>query len=664
MLSLIRALPAPINTLIGLGIFGGGSYIGGALLAAVLGAPGGIEHSTTAVDVSSPASSSNVVTAAPTAPSTDASSVAISPKESIAPEAFFGTNDHAAVYGNDFMAVAAHPAASQTAATILQEGGHAIDALIAAQAMLNLVEPQSSGIGGGGFLLYWDAEKQRLFTYDGRETAPSAEDGGLFRNADGSSKSFWEAVVGGRSVGVPGLLSMLDLAHRNHGALDWDRLFDPAIDTARQGFPVSGRLASLLAKDPIPEDMTVARQYFSRADGTPLQPGDILENPELADTFQMIADQGIGVFYEGEIAEDLVATVRSAPRNPGVLTLEDMASYRAVLRDNLCAPYHQYKVCGMPPPSSGGLTVLQTLGLLEKTDLRTLSPGDPRSIRLIAEAMKLAYADRDRYIADPDFVPVPTDGMINTKYLTKRAGFMDMTSALKSPMPPGNPPKGDGAMLPVINDGTLELPSTTHITIVDAKGNVASMTSSIEMGFGSRLMVRGFLTNNQLTDFSMRTKDKDGTPTANRVEADKRPRSSMAPTIVFGYDGQPTHAIGSPGGSRIIGYVTQALVGMLDWDLSVQEAIDLPHYLNRNGPIEMETDSRLIVLAGDLQKAGYEVKMRPMASGLHGVRILGDVIVGGADPRREGLAVSERNHDPDLATAFEKVIPPTLSGKD
>lgn len=648
MLGLIRRLPGPVNALLGLALFGAISYYGGALLACILGSPG---------DGSRWAASEAAQSAS------DASSLPISPKEAIAPEAFFGVNDNEAVYGNRYMAVAAHPAASQAAATVIEDGGTAIDALIAAQMVLNLVEPQSSGIGGGGFLLYWDAARQELFTYDGRETAPMAADGGLFRNPDGSAKSFWEAVVGGRSVGVPGLLKMLAMAHDTHGAVDWATLFEPAIGLAEKGFPVSARLASLLADDPIPEDMDVARDYFYD-DGAPLKPGDVLENPELAETFREIASDGVTAFYEGEIAEDIVATVQDAPRNPGVLTLEDMAAYRAIRRDNLCMPYRQYTVCGMPPPSSGGLTVLQTLALLERYDIGALDANNVLSIRLVSEAMKLAYADRDRYIADPDFVAVPTEGMLDETYIEKRSRFMDLTFALKSAMPPGRPPQGDGASLPIIGDTALEVPSTTHITIVDEAGNVASMTSSIEMGFGSRLMVRGFLLNNQLTDFSTSQRDRDGKPTANRLEPGKRPRSSMAPTIVLGYDGTPTHAIGSPGGSRIIGYVTQSLIGMLDWGLSVQEAVDLPHYLNRNGPIEMETDSRLIVLAGELQKAGYKLKMRPMASGLHGVHIIGNFMVGGADPRREGKAISERNRDTDLQNAFEGLYPKDMDVDD
>lgn len=653
-MKLIHLIPGPINAAVGLVLLGGASLFGGELIATLLGGPIGSETE---------------VLPEPKAAATrgDADSHRISPKESIAPEAFFGVNDHDSVYGDRYMVSAAHPAASQIGAGVLESGGSAIDALIATQMALNLVEPQSSGIGGGGFLLYWDADKGELFTYDGRETAPLAEDGQLWRNPDGSTKKFWQAVVGGRSVGVPGLLRMLEMAHLNHGAVDWNGLFQPAIELAETGFPVSPRLASLLAKEPIAKDMVQAFDYFTEG-GVWHKPGHLLKNQPFADTLRAIATGGADAFYAGPIAADIVAATTGAPRNAGVMTLEDLANYKAIRRDNLCAPYRQYRICGMPPPSSGGLTVLQTLGLLEGTDIHHSGPNQVHAIRLIAEAMKLAYADRDRYIGDPDFVSVPSAGMLDPGYLTKRARFMDMTAALKSAMPPGEPPLGDGASLPVIEDSTLELPSTTHITIVDEKGNVASMTSSIEMGFGSRVMVRGFLLNNQLTDFATRKADKDGTPTANRLEAGKRPRSSMAPTIVFGPNGTPTHAIGSPGGSRIIGYVAQALIGMLDWDLSVQEAIEMPHYLNRNGPIELETDSRLIVLAGDLQDAGYrKLKMRPMASGLHGVEIVGvgdgdggesprGFLVGGADPRREGQAVSERNYDPNLANAFNELI--------
>ncbi|MEQ9458146.1 MAG: gamma-glutamyltransferase family protein [Alphaproteobacteria bacterium] len=560
------------------------------------------------------------------------------------------------VYARDYMMVAAHPVASQVGAAVLDDGGSAIDAIIAAQLVLNLVEPQSSGIGGGGFLLYWDEAGQELFSYDGRETAPEDGSGDYVRDENGEFRSFADALTGGASVGVPGLLRMLEMAHRDHGSTPWTTLFGPAIELAENGFPVSVRLHGLLGDTPYLNEIEPAASYFYDEAGTPHPVGTVLTNPDLAATFREISVSGADAFYEGEIAADIAAAVQGAERNPGALTTQDMARYEAVRRGNLCLHYRIYRVCGMPPPSSGVSTVLHILGLLEYSD-RNIGDYGPMTLdaaRLFGEAMRLAFADRNQFVADSDFVSVPLAEMLAVPYLARRAGTMDFSHATKPPRRPGNP-TGDRAFLDLAPDLTPELPSTTHLVAVDRNGNVASMTSSIENGFGSRLMVRGFLLNNQLTDFAW-SDTREGRPVANRYEPLKRPRSSMAPTIVFGPDGAPRLAIGSPGGSRIIGYVAQALVGVLDWDLSIQEAIDLPHYLNRNGAMELEDHTQLDRLEPLLSEQGYEVQRRAMTSGLHGVELAGGFLIGGADPRREGLAVGEGNLTRDLNAVFQSLI--------
>ena len=535
------------------------------------------------------------------------------------------------------MIAAANPYAARAGLEILREGGSAVDAAIAAQMVLNLVEPQSSGIGGGGFMLAFDAGDGRLRAYDGRETAPATATPELFIGADGAPLGFYDAVIGGRSVGVPGLVAMLEDAHRRHGRLSWSRLFEPAIVLAEQGFPISPRLHALISEAPGVDRYADARAYFFTADGAPKPIGARLANPALAATLRAIAAGGAEAFYRGAIAADIVAAVRGAEGNPGLMTLDDLAGYDAKELDAVCRPYRQWRICGMGPPSSGGVTTLGIMGLLEGFDLAALAPGSAEAVHLISEASRLAYADRARFLADSDFVAVPVRGLLDRTYLAGRAAVIDPARSMGEAAP-GAPPYSDGAL--GADDPGTERFSTTHISVVDADGNAVSMTTSIESAFGSRLMVRGFLLNNQITDFSFRPA-VDGMPVANRVAPGKRPRSSMAPTLVFDADGRLMLVVGSPGGSRIIGYVVQTLIAVLDWGLDVRRAVALPHHTNRNGPVDLEQDTALAALEAALVDRGHEVRVRPLTSGLHAIAIVPRGLEGAADPRREGVALGD-----------------------
>ncbi|MDR9395382.1 MAG: gamma-glutamyltransferase [Roseovarius sp.] len=535
----------------------------------------------------------------------------------------------------DWMVAAANPLAVEAGARILSDGGTAADAMVAVQAVLGLVEPQSSGLGGGAFLVWYDAESGQLTTLDGRETAPMAATPRLFLNAEGAPLDFFEAVVGGRSVGVPGTPAMMKAAHDRWGGRDWAGLFDDAIGLAEDGFEVSPRLASMVAFDAVRlTRFGPTRDYFF-ADGKLPEVGQTLRNPDYAATLRVLAKQGTAPFYTGAIARDIVRTVRTAPGNPGGLSEADMALYRVKERAPVCVDYRGHDVCGMGPPSSGGLTVGQILGLLENHDLPGLGPESPEAWRLIGDASRLAFADRGHYMADSDFVPVPTKGLIEKDYLARRAELLAGDDALPEVQP------GAPAFDHALNWGqsrSFERPSTSHISIVDSHGNALSMTTTIENAFGSRLMVRGFLLNNELTDFSFRSHE-DGRAVANAVAPGKRPRSSMAPTIVL-KDGRPALLVGSPGGSRIIGYVAKTIIAHLDWKMDVQQAVSLPHLVNRFGVYDVETGSAAEALAAPLADMGYEVNRRVLNSGLHAIS-LGAALKGGADPRREGVAFGE-----------------------
>ena len=538
------------------------------------------------------------------------------------------------VEASDWMVAAANPLAVQAGADVLAAGGTAADALVAVQAMLGLVEPPSSGLGGGAFLVYYDAGSGELTTLDGRETAPLAATPRLFQDENGEPLGFFDAVVGGLSVGTPGTPALMQAAHERWGRMDWAGLLQPAADLAEAGFAVSPRLSALIASDADHLSRFPATAAYFMPGGTPLAVGQTLSNPEYAQTLQAMATGGAEVFYTGEIAADIVSTVRSAEGNPGVLSETDLSIYEVKERAPVCASYRAHDVCGMGPPSSGGLTVGQILGMLEGFDL-SAGPGDADVRRLIGDASRLAFADRGRYMADSDYVPVPVQGLIDPAYLSDRAGALSGDKALQDAAP--GTPAFDHALL-WADDASLELPSTSHFVIVDAEGSVASVTTTIENGFGSRLMVRGFLLNNELTDFSFRS-HSEGVPVANRVEPGKRPRSSMAPTIVM-KDNAPVLAIGSPGGSRIIGYVAESIIAWLDWGMNVQQAVSVPHAVNRFGTYDLEEGSAATALEQELTQMGYEVNIRALTSGLHAIS-LGETLQGGADPRREGIALGQ-----------------------
>jgi gamma-glutamyltranspeptidase/glutathione hydrolase len=535
-----------------------------------------------------------------------------------------------------YMVAAANPLAADAGLQILRAGGNAIDAAIAVQMVLTLVEPQSSGIGGGGFLLYHDAADGALEAYDGRETAPAAATPTMFLRPDGKEMDFYEAVVGGLSVGTPGVLRMLELAHRDHGRLPWASLFDPAIRLAEQGFEVTPRLHQLIKEEQYFGNSAKALAYFYEPDGSPLAVGSRLRNPELAQTLRAIAAGGADAFYAGPIANDIVATVEHSASQPGRLTLADLAGYHAVKRTPVCLVYRVWNVCSMPPPSSGGIAMLQILGFLEGYNMPTVEPNSPSAVHLIAEASRLAYADRNRYVADPDFVPVPTAEMLASDYLRKRARLIDQTRSM------GEAKAGDIGIPTAWAEPApkVEPLSTTHMSIIDAEGNAVSFTSSIEDAFGSRLMVRGFMLNNQLTDFSFEPTD-GGHPVANRVEPGKRPRSSMAPTIVLDRAGKPLLVVGSPGGASIIGYVTKTVIAVLDWSMDPQSAVDLPNFVNRNGPTRLEQGTTLENIAPALENLGHEVRVQELESGLQAIVATPDGLLGGADSRREGVAVGD-----------------------
>lgn len=559
-------------------------------------------------------------------------------KESIAPEASTGTRAVSAVRAEHAMVVAAHPLAAEAGLELLRQGGTAVDAAVGMAMVLTLVEPQSSGIGGGAFLLHF-APGQGVVTYDGREVAPTAATPDMFLDPDGNARDFMTTYPGGLSVGVPGELRMLELAHAEHGKLPWAALFAPAIRLCAEGFPISPRLHALLEADPSLREFEPARTYFYQDDGSPKPVGTLLRNPELAQTLQRVANEGVKAFYEGELATAIAQTVQNAPRNPGRLTADDLARYRAVRRAPVCAPYRSLQVCGMGPPSSGAVTTLQLLGLLDRFDVRAMGAGSVAFAHLFAEAGRLAYADRALYLADSAFATVPVEGLLAPTYLDQRATLIDASRSMGIASP-GTP---EAAPLGLAPDRSPELPSTSHLVVVDEAGGVVSMTASIEMGFGAHLMVGGFLLNNELTDFSF-TPQENGQPVANRVEPLKRPRSSMAPTIVLDDSGQRfVMALGSPGGSRIIPFVAQALVGVVDFDMSLQDAVAWPHRLNRNGATELEAvegrAAEVERLAEALRALGHEVTIGEVNSGLHGIRRVEGGYEGGADPRREGVAI-------------------------
>lgn len=523
------------------------------------------------------------------------------------------------------MVAAAHPLAVEAGLEVLRRGGSAVDAAIAVQMVLGVVEPQASGIGGGGFLLHYDGATKAIAVYDGRETAPAGATSALFLDPGGKPLEFREAVASGISVGVPGLLAMLEFAHKEHGKLAWRGLFEPAIAVARDGFAAPPRLAAWLDRIPMLKDEPGIRAVYFKADGTPKKTGDRVANPALAETLRRVADQGVQAFYRGDIAAEMVDRVRNH-RRPGTLTLSDLTDYRPIRREPVCGPYRVWIVCGMPPPSSGGIAVLQILALLEPFELWHGRPDDLRSLHLIAEASRLAFADRNRYVADPAFVDVPVAGLLSPPYIAERRKLM-------------SPDRSMGKVGPGLPPGYIER-GTSHISIVDRWGNAVSFTTTIEAPFGAQIMVRGFLLNNELTDFSPRP-EIDGRQIANRIQPGKRPRSSMSPTLVLDRDGRLVAALGSAGGARIIGDTLQAVIGLLDWNLPPQAALAMPRVTNLNGATELEAGTAAAAQADALRALGHEVQVRRHEGGLTALRRAGDGWEGAADPRRDGVARGE-----------------------
>ncbi|AUB75609.1 gamma-glutamyltransferase [Pseudomonas sp. Lz4W] len=553
-------------------------------------------------------------------------------------------NDMVPVHAARHMAAAANPLATAAGQQMLRKGGSAIDAAIAMQAVLTLVEPQASGIGGGAFIMYWDGHKVQAF--DGRETAPAGADGRMFLNPAGQPMAFADAQIGGLSVGVPGVLRALEMAHAQHGKLPWNELFQPAIQLARDGFPVSPRLHAQIASDKFIAQSPALAKYLLTAQGQPLPVGTLLKNPELALTLQAIADRGVDAFYQGAVAQGMVDQVNAHP-NPGSLSLADISGYRAKERHPVCGDYKQWRVCGMPPPSSGGVAVLQTLGILDALqrksaalDLATMPPvglqPTATAVHLMAEAERLAYADRAQYLADSDFVPVNVKGLTDRAYLEARATLIGDKSMGRAQA--GTPP---GINLALAPDRSPLRISTSQIAAVDDQGGAISMTTSVESAFGSHVMSNGFILNNQLTDFSF-VADENGKPVANRIEPGKRPRSSMAPTLVFDRNtGALVATIGSPGGSQIIEYVNKAVVGLVDWKLNPQDAIGLPNFGSRNVDTEVEAGRVSPALIQQLKDRGHEVSAIEMTSGTQIIVRDQNGWAAGADPRREGTALGD-----------------------
>lgn len=552
-----------------------------------------------------------------------------------APEKSTGRAARAVGVAATHMVAAANPLAAEAGRTILRAGGSAVDAAIAVQLVLNLVEPQSSGIGGGAFALHFDAAGKAVTSYDGRETAPAAATPDRFLGPDGKPRAFYDAVVGGRSVGVPGTLKLLEQMHRQHGKLPWPALFEPAIALAENGFAVSPRLNGLLGQETHLKGDPAARAYFYQPDGTPWPAGHVLRNPDFAATLRAIAEKGAAVFYEGPIAADIVKAVTGHPANPGDLTEADLKGYAVKERDPVCGRYRVFTLCGMGPPSSGGVGVLQLLTLVERKDIGARRNDPALVAHWFAEAGRLAYADRGLYLADPDFVKIPVRGLLDPGYLAERAARIGDRSMGKAE--PGDPPYKESRAW-----GFAEAHEngTSHISVIDGAGNAVAMTTTIEDGFGARIMVRGFLLNNELTDFAF-APEEGGKPVANRVEPGKRPRSSMAPTLVFHRDGSLVAALGSPGGSSIINYVGKTLIALLDWGMDPQEAVDLANFGSRNGPTELERGTEAESWAPALEARGHGVKVMEQTSGTQAIVVTANGLAGGADTRREGVAVGD-----------------------
>ncbi len=541
---------------------------------------------------------------------------------------------HAETIAKRHMIVAAEPYAAQAGLDMLRAGGSAVDAAIAAQLVLTLVEPQSSGIGGGAYMMVLD-EHGKLHAYDGREMAPASAKPTIFLDANGNRRPFNEARPGGLSVGIPGDVALLAYAHKAHGKLPWAKLFTPAIRLAEKGFKVPARMAMELR---LPETATIPglRKFFSRPDGALIEAGDTWRNPAYAKTLRAIAKGGADAFYKGAIADAIIATVKSAPMNPTVMTRKDFVNYRVKDRAPLCGIYRLYRVCSLPPSTSGGVTLLQTLGMLEHFKPEQLKPGTMSAVHLISEAERLSYADRARWIGDPDFVEVPLPGLLDKTYVAARAGLIDPKRDMGLAQA-GAPPAKTLDYAPLAQP---KPPGTSHMSVVDDHGEVVSITMSVESEYGAFLTAGGFVLNNELTDFAF-VPEVNGRAVANAPAPHKRPMSAMTPTIVFAPDGKFFAAFGTPDGPRIVGYVIETASALIDGGLSMEDAIALPHHVNTNAATLIEQGTALEALVPALTAMGHQITIRPLVSGLNGIRRVPGGYEGVADHRREGVALGD-----------------------
>ena len=541
-----------------------------------------------------------------------------------------------APFAKHHMIAAASPYAAEAGRQILRQGGSSVDAAIAAQLVLTLVEPESSGIGGGAFMMVYDPKTKKTLSFDGRETAPASATPGMFLGSDGKPRDHFSPIPGGLSTGVPGVIAMFDMAHKKYGKLPWAKLFDPAIRLADSGFKVSRKLARELRELSFVSKMPDMKRYFFHADGTPVAEGEVLKNPELAATLRTLAKGGAKAFYSGKIAQAIVDAVNHAPVNPGGMTLADLAAYHAVERPAVCGLYRAWRLCSMGPPSSGGVAVLQILGMLERFPSSALDPASVGGIHLFTQASRLAFADRAMYLGDPDVINVPVRGLLDRGYLKQRSALIDPGKDMGTATA-GTPPDKRADFAP---QRTPQLPGTSHLAVVDDNGQVVSLTMTIEFAFGSETMANGFLLNNELTDFSFEPV-RDGKPVANAPAPGKRPMSAMSPTIVFDAKGDFAIAAGSPGGPAIIDFVTQSLIAMLDAHMNPAEAVALPHVLNLNSPTIIEKGTALEALTAPLTAMGHTVVPRDLESGLHIIQRVRGGYRGGADPRRDGVAIGD-----------------------
>jgi len=535
------------------------------------------------------------------------------------------------VFARQQMVVSANPYISEAGNMILAQGGNAVDAAIATALMVSLVEPQSGGIGGGGFILYLNPKENILTSIDARETSSNTTKENQFLDNNDKPLNYGQAVFLGTSVGVPSLLKGLALLHQKYGSLEWNKLFLPTIRLAKEGFLISPRLHTLIVKDPFLLKNTNASRYFFDKDLNPLPIGYLLKNPELAKVLEEVSIYGVAKFYEGEIAKDITRAVQQH-QTPGGLNEDDLKQYQAVERKVVCGPYRSWKICGMAPPSSGGITLISMLGILQNFLLNQLNELD--YVHYLSEAGRLAYADRDMYIADPDFIQIPIDSLIDPKYTKDRSHLISIKKSMAKAKP------GNLNQFPVQlgSDSSSELPATSHISIVDKNGQAVSMTISVASAFGSRIMTNGFFLNNEMTDFSFKAKENQQW-IANRIEPAKRPRSSMSPTFVFDEQQRLVMALGSAGGPSIINYVAKTITAVLDRNLNIQEAIDYPNIGSRNQETELEKGSHVERFANELQYRGHPLLIREMNSGTQGIFINRDGLWGGVDGRREGVAI-------------------------